>query len=126
MQKTALIVEDEFLIAMDLKAMVERRGWRVLGPVATVANAQRLLEEELPSVALLDIHLGNEVVTPVAEMLSSLGIPFAVASAYDRPDLAGGPVMSGVHNVGKPTSEHRLAEVLRLLTASTQASDRNI
>jgi DNA-binding NarL/FixJ family response regulator len=114
-QKTALIVEDEFLIAMDLKAMLERRGWRVLGPVATVANALRLLEDELPSVALLDIQLGNEVVTPVAEMLSSLGIPFAVASAYDRPELAGGAVMAGVHNVGKPTSEYRLGEVLTLL-----------
>jgi ActR/RegA family two-component response regulator len=76
-QKTVLIVEDEFLIAM-LKAMLERRGWGVLGPVATVANALRLLEEERPLVALLDIDLGNEVVTPVAEMLSSLGIPFAV------------------------------------------------
>jgi len=44
-QKTVLVVEDEFLIAMDLKLMLEERGWRVIGPVATVQDALRLLEE---------------------------------------------------------------------------------
>ena len=31
-----LVVEDEFLIAMDLEAMLREHGWRVLGPAATV------------------------------------------------------------------------------------------
>ncbi|WP_348631424.1 hypothetical protein [Mesorhizobium sp. M3A.F.Ca.ET.175.01.1.1] len=73
-----------------------------------------MLEEELPSVALLDINLGNEVVTPVA-YVEQPRHSFLVASAYDWPELAGGPFLAGVHNVGKPTSEHRLAEVLVLL-----------
>jgi CheY-like chemotaxis protein len=68
-QKTVLIVEDEFLIAMDLKLLLEHHGWRVMGPVATVRDALRLLEDELPSVALLDVNLGNELVTPVADSL---------------------------------------------------------
>jgi two-component system, response regulator PdtaR len=34
-----LVVEDEFLIAMELDLMLQRDGWRVLGPVATVAGA---------------------------------------------------------------------------------------
>jgi hypothetical protein len=41
---------------MDLKRMLERYGWRVIGPVATVQAALRLLEDELPSVALLDVN----------------------------------------------------------------------
>ena len=65
MQKTVLIVEDEFLIAMDLKQVLEQHGWRVIGPVATVRGALRLLEDELPSVAVLDVNLGNEFVTPL-------------------------------------------------------------
>ena len=36
MRKTVLLVEDEFLIAMDLKLLLEQRGWRVTGPAATV------------------------------------------------------------------------------------------
>ncbi|RUV48377.1 response regulator, partial [Mesorhizobium sp. M5C.F.Ca.IN.020.29.1.1] len=55
MQKTILIVEDEFLIAMDLKLLLEHHGWRVMGPVATVRDALRLLDDELPAVALLDV-----------------------------------------------------------------------
>ena len=82
MHKTVLIVEDEFLIAIDLQQMLEDGGWRVLGPVATVKEALRLLEKELPSVALLDVNLGYEFVTPVAEILRARDVPFAVASAY--------------------------------------------
>ncbi|PBC04632.1 response regulator [Mesorhizobium sp. WSM3860] len=115
MEKTVLIVEDEYLIAMDLKFMLERRGWRVIGPVATVAEASSLLEVELPSVALLDVNLGNELVTPLAEELSSLDVPFALASAYDRPELVGGAVLGDAPNVGKPTAEARLLIVLAKL-----------
>ncbi|RUX16216.1 response regulator [Mesorhizobium sp. M2A.F.Ca.ET.037.01.1.1] len=116
MQKTILIVEDEFIIAMDLKVMLERLGWRVLGPVARVAHALRLLEDELPTVALLDVNLGDHLVTPVAEALRGRGVPFAVASAYDKPELFGGAVLVGVPNVGKPTSEWSLLEVLPKLS----------
>ncbi|TIV61321.1 response regulator [Mesorhizobium sp.] len=116
MQKTVLIVEDEFLIAMDLKSMLERRGWRVIGPVASVTAAALLLERERPSVALLDVNLGNELATPVAEQLTSLDIPFAVASAYDRPELVAGEVLAGAPNVGKPAQERRLLAVLGELT----------
>ncbi|RWE79623.1 response regulator [Mesorhizobium sp.] len=118
MQKTVLIVEDEFLIAMDLQSMLERRGWRVIGPVASVGAASRLLERERPSVALLDVNLGNELVTPVAEQLTSLGIRFAVASAYDRPELIGGAVLAEAPNVGKPAQERRLLAVLGELTGT--------
>ncbi|RUW81508.1 MAG: response regulator [Mesorhizobium sp.] len=118
MQKTVLIVEDEFLIAMDLKSILERQGWHVVGPVASVAAASRLLERELPSVALLDVNLGDELVTPLAERLSALGVPFAVASAYDRPELIGGAVLAEAPNVGKPTQEARLVIALARLLES--------
>jgi two-component system, response regulator PdtaR len=115
-EKTVLVVEDEFLIAMDLKLMLEARGWRVIGPVATVRAALRLLEDELPAVALLDVNLGNELVTPVAESLKALGVPFALASAYARPAEFGGEVLAGALNVGKPVAERRLLAALSELT----------
>ena len=114
--KTVLIVEDEFLIAMELKLMLEREGWRVMGPVPTVQRALSLLEDELPSFALLDVNLRDAVVTPVAEILRAANVPFAVASAYDRPEEFGGEVLMGVPNVGKPASEHRLLAALALLS----------
>jgi hypothetical protein len=40
-----LVVEDDFLIALDLECLLQRHGFRVLGPAATVAAALRLLEQ---------------------------------------------------------------------------------
>src|SRR3546814_11426651 len=118
MQKTILFVDDEFLIAMDLLLLLDDCGWRVIGPGATVQGALRLLEGELPLVALLDVILGNELVTPVAEALKMRAVPFAVASAYPKPEQFGGEVLAGAPNVGKPTSERRLRAALEQLTKS--------
>lgn len=116
MQKTVLIVEDDYLIAMDLKFMLEEIGWEVLGPAPTVDKALLLLEEEPPVVALLDVSLGSELVTPVAEALKERAIPFAVASAYSKPEQYGGAILAEVPNVGKPASQRRLLAVLAELT----------
>ncbi len=116
LEKTVLIVEDELLIAMDLQFLLERSGWRVIGPAASVRACLRLLEKELPNVALLDVNLGTELVTEVAEVPHRQGIPFAVASAYDRPELIGGEVLAGAPNVGKPTTAQRLLPALSQLT----------
>jgi DNA-binding response OmpR family regulator len=51
-----LVVEDEFLIAMELELLLGRHGYRVLGPAATVAEALRLLAAEAPDAALLDVR----------------------------------------------------------------------
>jgi DNA-binding response OmpR family regulator len=115
-QKSVLIVEDEFLIAMDLQAMLEDHGWRVLGPAANVRDALRVLADELPTVALLDVNLGNELVTEVAVKLKANDVPFAVATAYVNAEQFGGAVLAGAPNVGKPTAERRLLATLELLT----------
>jgi DNA-binding response OmpR family regulator len=118
MHKSVLVVEDEFLVAMDLQLMLEDNGWRVIGPAPSVRDALRLLEADLPTVALLDVNLGFELVTPVAEALREQGVPFAVASAHDSPEQYGGPILAGVPNAGKPTAEHRLLDILIRLTAA--------
>ena len=107
-----LVVEDEFLIAMGLEDLLERHGWRVLGPAASVAQALRLLDGDgTPDVALLDVNLGGELVAPVAEALRARGVPFVLASAQDRADLVAS-ALAGAPNVGKPTNEARLLAVL--------------
>lgn len=117
MQNAVLIVEDEFLIAMELEWMFEARGWRVIGPAATVRDALHLLEGERPTVALLDVNLREELVTPVAEALIGLGVPFALASAYRNPEQFGGAVLAGVPNVGKPATDRHIFAVLDHLIA---------
>jgi CheY-like chemotaxis protein len=110
--RLVLVVEDEFLIAMDLEQLLRRHGWRVLGPAATVAAALRLLRGAMPDVALLDVNLGGELVTPVAAELRARGVPFVLASAYDRLGLLRDAVLAAAPNVGKPTDERRLLAAL--------------
>jgi two-component system, response regulator PdtaR len=106
-----LVVEDEFLIAMDLERLLERHGFRVLGPAAMVAAALRLLDGEAPDVALLDVNLRGEMVTPVAEALRARGVPFVLASAYEGAQLTA-EVLAGAPSVGKPATARRLLAAL--------------
>jgi CheY-like chemotaxis protein len=106
-----LVAEDEFLLALELGLLLEGHGYRVLGPASTVAEALRLLAAETPDVAVLDVNLRGETVTPVAEALRASGVPFLLASAYDRSDLAD-PVLAAAVNLGKPTSDRRLLAAL--------------
>jgi len=56
-----LVVEDEFLVALNLERVLTRQGWRVLGPAATVAHALHLLEQgETPDAAVLEVNLRGE------------------------------------------------------------------
>jgi two-component system, response regulator PdtaR len=76
-----------------------------------VDEALRLLETATPDVALVDVNLRGELVTPVAEALRARGVPFVLASAYGRPNL-GATVLADAPNVGKPTAEGRLLATL--------------
>ena len=69
---SVLVVEDEALIAMDLQALLEDAGYRVLGPANSPAAAFALLENgNDPDVALLDVNLGRSDVFVVANALAS-------------------------------------------------------
>jgi two-component system, response regulator PdtaR len=121
MQKTVLVVEDEVLIAMDMQATLEGLGWIVMGPTPTVNAALVLIEQELPSVAILDMNLGRELVTPVAEALKDRHVPFLIASACVDPVALGGEVFEGVTNIGKPFNERGVAAALATLDLPSPA-----
>lgn len=114
-RRLILIVEDEFFIAMDLKAALINGGFRVLGPVGSVEGAIDLLRDERPDAAVLDVNLGDGKVTPVALLLKSLGVPFVLASACERSELAPNAILASAVNVGKPTETQRLLGAIQAL-----------
>lgn len=124
MLKNVLVVEQEYMIAMHLKLILESQGWKVLGPAATVRGALKLMDQEPASVAILDVNLGNEFVTPVAEALKARHVPFAVSTAYQNPEDFGGAVLAGAPNVGKPLRERRVLDVVSQLTAAARPALR--
>jgi two-component SAPR family response regulator len=109
---SVLVVEDEFLVALDVEAILSRNGHAVLGPVGSVSKALELLERERPGVAILDINLRGEMIYPVAERLKELGVPFVLSSAYNSNEFDKGGVLAEADNIGKPFMEDRLMEAL--------------
>lgn len=55
-----LIVEDEFIIAEDLKLQLEKLGYAVTGIAKSYEKAMQLVEEEEPDLMLIDIKLKGE------------------------------------------------------------------
>jgi DNA-binding response OmpR family regulator len=113
--KVILVVEDEFLIAMELESMLEGGGYEVLGPVTTVAAALVILGHHRPDACVLDFNLRGEQVTPVARVLKAAGVPFLLSSAYEQVVFDGDAAFSGAINIGKPASREQLFATLDVI-----------
>jgi DNA-binding NtrC family response regulator len=82
-----LVVEDEALVAADIGAMLLEAEGILVGPAASVSEARQLIREGVAlDAALLDVNLGDGVVTPVLEALSARGIPTVVYTGGMVPD----------------------------------------
>jgi CheY-like chemotaxis protein len=77
--RRVLVVEDNYLIAMDLAGILERAGADVVGPVLSVQEACDALDPP-PDIATLDVQLGEETSFPIADELARRGVPFVFAT----------------------------------------------
>lgn len=82
MKQKILIVEDEFIVANDLRIMLEKAGYKVCGIAPSVVKALELIASKEPSWVLLDIFLqGDKTGIDLAGQLTEKGIPFIYISA---------------------------------------------
>ncbi|PBI90121.1 Transcriptional regulatory protein ZraR [Flavobacterium sp. ACN2] len=82
MKEKLLIVEDEFIVANDLKIMLHKAGYQVVGIAASVAQARKLIEEKSPDWILLDIILKGQLTgIDLAWELRQKNLPFLYISA---------------------------------------------
>jgi CheY-like chemotaxis protein len=79
-----LVVEDEFLLAMDIESAIREAGGEVVGPVVSLEEAVATAERENLNAAVLDLNLRGEMSYPVAEVLDSRRIPFLFATGYSQ------------------------------------------
>lgn len=85
----ALILEDQFIIAMDCEDMLLRLGAEKVEVCSHVEEAMACLDRALPDVAVLDVNLGGATSHAVAERLAQAGVPYLFATGYDDVALAG-------------------------------------
>ena len=114
-----LVVEDSWAIANSLKRLLLLMGADVVGPAATIAEAERLIAEHTPDVALVDIHLrGGERASGLIDRLHDMGIPVIVTTGYSVVPSASGKVVAILE---KPISMALLLDTLRPVITTTAA-----
>lgn len=84
-QPRVLVVEDEFLIALDLSETLRDCGYTVEGPYANWEHALIAIDQHMPDFALLDIMTGSGEVYPLADVLEEAGVPIIFHSGHVPP-----------------------------------------
>jgi PAS domain S-box-containing protein len=97
-----LVVEDAFLLALELEAALSEAGAEVVGPASSLEEAMGMLDLEF-DVALLDADLNGQSAAPLVEALNARGRPYILATGHKTAggmleDLAA-PVVRKPYNV---------------------------
>ena len=120
---SVLVVEDEALIAMDLQALLEEAGYRVVGPANSTHTAMALLDGQTPDVALLDVNLGGSDVFGVANALAERKTRLIFLTGHTVQKLP--PVHRHRPLVAKPYLPHVLLQAVQKAMSEGDSSSEN-
>lgn len=81
-----LVVEDEFIIALDLSETVKDLGYELEGPYEAKEDALEAIEDQMPDLAILDVFTADGEVYPLADKLAEAGVPIVFHSGHVPPD----------------------------------------
>jgi DNA-binding response OmpR family regulator len=110
-----LLVEDSWQLGIALKNLLQDWGADVAGPVATTVEAERLISEHAPYLALVDFNLrGGELANGLIDRLHDQGVRVIVTSGFAVLPLTPGKAAAILQ---KPFSEAQLLATLRPVTA---------
>ncbi len=118
-----LVVEDEFLLAMQIEVVLQEAGWNVIGPAGTLASAVKLAQNAACDAAVLDVNLRGERVDEAANILSERGIPFLFVSGYGRENLPAA-FRDSAEFLVKPFSDQALVRTVRDLLLRAQKASK--
>lgn len=80
--KRVLVVEDNYLLAMDLISELEAANAVVVGPYNNLTDA--VLNLAHSDLAVLDVNLGGETTFRLADRLQALDVPYVFFTGYDK------------------------------------------
>lgn len=115
-----LVVEDNGLLCCVLEETLRDAGCAVVGPYARLPEAMQAATTERIDLALLDINVRGQLVSPLAEQLRERGVPYVVTSAYRPRDLPRS--LQSAIQLRKPYTD---SDLLECLASALTASRRN-
>ena len=114
-----LLVEDEAMIAMDIKMRLTVAGFRVIGIVATGEDAIAVVREAAPDLVLMDGRLsgkidGVEAMRRVRETHTSL--PFIFITGFTNEEfIARAQALGPVACMTKPIDFDKLLSIIKTI-----------
>jgi len=111
-QSRVLIVEDEFLVALDLEDMLHQAGHEVLGIASDCSSARSISAD--PQVAFVDLNLNDGPTgAAIAAQLSEL-YGTAIVYVTANPMQIGCPASMAIGYIQKPYSREAILTALEV------------
>ena len=115
--QTILVVEDEAIVARDIRQQLAELGYQPLGPASSGEEAVRLAGELRPSLVLMDIRLAGAMdgIDAAHAIHTQFGLPVVFLTAFsgdDMLDRAKGAFPYGY--IVKPFAERELRTVIEM------------
>jgi AmiR/NasT family two-component response regulator len=114
-----LVAEDETIIRLDLRALLERAGFEVCAEARDGEEAVALARAELPDVAVLDVKMPKlDGIEAARRILDERPIPIVMLTAYGQDELVQRAAEVGVFGyLVKPFREQDLLPAIRTARA---------
>jgi AmiR/NasT family two-component response regulator len=114
-----LIAEDETIIRLDLKDLLERSGFEVCAEARDGEEAVALARSEQPDVAIMDVKMPRlDGIEAARRILDERPIPIVMLTAYGQDELVQRAAEAGVFGyLVKPFREQDLVPAIRTARA---------
>jgi CheY-like chemotaxis protein len=113
--KRVLVVEDELMIRMLLQDMLADLGHTLAGEAGRIEDAVALARQGEYDIAILDVNLNGQPISPVVEVLLERGVPFVFATGYGQRGVP--EPYRGSPTLQKPFQADALAEAINAASA---------
>lgn len=127
--RRVLIVEDETLVGVHLKSLLEKLGHTVIGQADDAAQALAMFQQHAPDLVLMDIRLdGAETKEDGIELSTKLlamrRVPIIIISAYSEEALHTRAAAAGVYGyLVKPVTREALAAQIAVVLRRFQETE---
>jgi response regulator NasT len=114
-----LVAEDETIIRLDLRALLESAGFEVCAEARDGVEAVELARSEQPDVALLDVKMPRlDGIEAAKQILDERPIPIVMLTAYGQEELVSRAIEAGVFGyLVKPFREQDLLPAIQTARA---------
>jgi DNA-binding response OmpR family regulator len=107
------MIEDEYLVAEEIRLYLARAGFSGIEHAATEDEALRCISGTAWDAAVVDANLDGHNIDAIADALYTRGVPFVIVTGYNRKSLP--ERLSGVTVVEKPFRSNALVDAVSSL-----------